>query len=299
MRIGYPCINRSLPCKGNKTFRLKSYSENRFIETVTNNLNCLQSMLEYNKAHNILFFRISSDIIPFASHPILSVDWITVFKNKLKSIGDYIRKHEMRISMHPDQFIVLNTKTEAVLNRSIKELEYHAAFLDELELDTSSKIQLHVGGVYNDKKESMNRFVKHYDFLSKHIKKRLVIENDDRNYTIKDCLYISKHIHIPVLLDVFHHQLNNNNESVQNAFSLVSKTWKSRDGIPMIDYSSQEKHQRLGKHANHIDRDDFNRFLKDSQDFDVDVMLEIKDKEKSAIEAITDAKNDPRFIQLS
>jgi UV DNA damage endonuclease len=63
----------------------------------------------------------------------------------------------------------------------------------------------------------------------------------------------------------------------------------------MVDYSSQQENQKRGKHAQHIDRDDFIKFLEDSKDFDVDVMLEIKDKEKSAIEAISVAQNDPRF----
>ncbi len=298
MKIGYPCINRTLACQGNKTFRLKSYSKERFIDTVENNLSCLKEMLEFNLRHNILFFRISSDIIPFASHPVQTVDWKHHFKDFFVEIGSFIKKNRMRISMHPDQFIVLNTKKDDVLQRSIQELEYHATFLDGLGLDRTAKIQLHVGGVYDDKQESMNRFVKHFDLVSKNVKQRLVIENDERSYMVKDCIFISDQINIAVLLDVFHHQLYNNGESVQDVLRQTKKTWRDSDGLPMIDYSSQEKNQKIGKHAQHIDCVDFSRFLKDSKDFDVDVMLEIKDKEKSAIEAIATAENDPRFFQI-
>ena len=49
MRIGYPCINTTIGCKSNRTFRLKSYSEERLIETVENNLNCLLQILRFNK----------------------------------------------------------------------------------------------------------------------------------------------------------------------------------------------------------------------------------------------------------
>lgn len=298
MKIGYPCINRSLKCRGNKTFRLKSYSQPRFIETVKNNLNCLQKILRYNLDHDILFFRISSDIIPFASHPICTVNWATYFEDTLEKIGIFIKKNDIRISMHPDQFIVLNSKKPEVVQRSIRELEYHAAFLEALNLDTTAKIQLHVGGVYENRTKSMNRFVNQYALLPKQVKSRLVIENDDRSYSVKDCYEIYKQIQIPILLDVFHHQLHNDNESFQNALKKTSSTWDLKDGIPMIDYSTQLKNDKKGKHTNHIDINDFVTFLTNSIPTDFDVMLEIKDKEKSAIEAVATAKNDSRFFTI-
>ena len=299
MKIGYPCINRTLACRGNKTFRLASYSKDRFIETVSNNLDCLQQILSFNLDHNILFFRISSDIIPFASHPVLTVDWKLLFNDKLQEIGQFIKENNLRISMHPDQFIVLNSKRNEVVQRSIQELEYHASFLDSLGLDTSSKIQLHVGGVYGEKEKSMNRFVTHFDLLPTSVRKRLVIENDERSYTAHDCLQLSKQLHIPVLFDILHHQINNLNEPLQNIFRLITDTWKKRDGIPMVDYSSQELNEKIGKHATHINPNDFINFLRSLNSIDIDIMLEIKDKEKSALEAISLAKNDPRFIHVS
>ena len=299
MKIGYPCINRTLACRGNKTFRLASYSKDRFIETVSNNLDCLQQILSFNLDHNILFFRISSDIIPFASHPVLTVDWKLLFNDKLQEIGQFIKENNLRISMHPDQFIVLNSKRNEVVQRSIQELEYHASFLDSLGLDTSSKIQLHVGGVYGEKEKSMNRFVTHFDLLPTSVRKRVVIENDERSYTAHDCLQLSKQLHIPVLFDILHHQINNLNEPLQNIFRLITDTWKKRDGIPMVDYSSQELNEKIGKHATHINPNDFINFLRSLNSIDIDIMLEIKDKEKSALEAISLAKNDPRFIHVS
>jgi UV DNA damage endonuclease len=54
----------------------------------------------------------------------------------------------------------------------------------------------------------------------------------------------------------------------------------------MVDYSSQQKGARLGKHAESIDVADFQLFLKAAHKISCDVMLEIKDKEKSALKAI-------------
>ena len=190
MKIGYPCINRTLGCKGDRTFRLKSYSERRLIDTVTNNLDCLSDILKFNLKHHLLFFRITSDLVPFASHPVCQFDWLSYFKDQLTSIGAYIRSHDIRISMHPGQYTVLNSQDSEILARSIKELQYHVDVLDALELDASAKIQIHVGGVYGDKDGSIQRFIERYCSLDEAIRRRLVIENDDRSYTVDDCMKI-------------------------------------------------------------------------------------------------------------
>jgi len=145
MRIGYPCINRTIGCSSSRTFRLKSYSKDRLIGTVSDNLTCLFKILQFNVVHNLLFFRISSDLVPFASHQICKLDWLTYFKDQFTSIGAFIRSNNIRISMHPGQYTVLNSQDPGILTRSIKELQYHADVLDALDLDVSAKIQMHVG----------------------------------------------------------------------------------------------------------------------------------------------------------
>ncbi|MEF8874679.1 MAG: hypothetical protein V5A88_08445 [Candidatus Thermoplasmatota archaeon] len=101
MKVGYPCINRSLECRGNKTFRLKSCSEDRLIETVGNNLDCLRRMLKYNIDQDMYFFRITSDLVPFASHEVNDYDWKSHFKDGFQKVGKLIRKNDIRISMGP------------------------------------------------------------------------------------------------------------------------------------------------------------------------------------------------------
>lgn len=286
MKIGYPCINNSLKCTSNKTFRLKSYSEELLIQKIKSNLDCLEKILKWNKDHNLLFFRIGSGSIPFASHPINNFNWPKYFKFKLRKIGDYIQKNQMRISMHPDQFTVLNSPKPEVVQNSIRELEYHCNFLDALQLDSTAKVQIHVGGVYGDKPQAISRFIKNYQKLTIRIKKRLVIENDDRSYSLQDCLKINKKIDIPILFDTFHHQCLNNGEELISAMKKAFQTWQEKDGIPLLDYSSQNKEKRFGAHTHHINIQKFKQFIQQSRGSDFDIMLEIKDKEKSALQAI-------------
>jgi UV DNA damage endonuclease len=242
MKIGYPCINNSIPHTSPSTFRLASYSEDKLTQTV---------------------------------------------------IGDYIRHQDIRISMHPDQFVILNSPNDTVLKNSINELRYHSKILDAMRLDTTAKVQIHVGGVYGNKIEAIDRFVKTYNnnsLIDDIIKRRLVIENDDHLFNLMDCLKINKQTGIPIIFDSFHHELFCNGEPLRIALREALLTWKKKaDGSAMVDYSSsnsvkkEDSKGRKGKHAETIDVILFKKFLEETEGLDFDIMLEIKDKEKSAL----------------
>lgn len=286
MRIGYPCLNHTLDCRNNHSFKLAGYSEIRLIETVAANLQCLEAILKFNVEHGLLFFRISSDLIPFASHPVCRYDWASHFARDLSRIGSLIKRNGIRISMHPDQFTLLNSPDDRIVERSVLELEYHAEVLDRMRLDAASKIQIHVGGAYGEKEQAINRFIQRYEKLSSRVRKRLVIENDDRLYPLADCMDLHFQTGVPVLFDVFHHRILNYGEPVREALELAASTWSKQDGPPMVDYSSQHAGGRKGKHAESLDRMDFVQFLETAREIECDVMLEIKDKERSAQKAV-------------
>jgi UV DNA damage endonuclease len=185
--------------------------------------------------------------------------------------------------MHPDQFVLLNALNKDIVKRSIKDLMYHCRILDLLGLDSTAKVQIHVGGVYGNKISAIKRFVNEHQKLPEEIKRRLVIENDHISYSLKDCLTINKQIGIPVLFDSFHHECLNNQETIRQAVKMASKTWYTRDGILMVDYSSQKPQAKKGTHTEHIKVRHFARFVNESNTNNFDIMLEIKDKEKSAL----------------
>ncbi|MHA2390670.1 MAG: UV DNA damage repair endonuclease UvsE [Promethearchaeota archaeon] len=295
MKIGYPCINLGLNCRSSKTFRLKNYSEQRLKETIKNNLNCLREILEFNAYNKLLFFRITSDLIPFASHPIMTFNWEDYFKSEFQKIGLYIKKHNMRITMHPGQYTVLNSKNEKVVVNSIEELRYHCKILELLGLDSTAKIVTHVGGVYGDKKSSIKRFIKRYSELDDIIKSYYVIENDDVSYNVTDTLTINNETEIPIILDSYHHYCNNLGESLEAAIEKVFKVWREKDGLPIIHYSSEHPTKGKCKHAEEIDIKHFMNFIKRTQNYNFDIVLEIKNKEQSALKALEIIMNDKRF----
>ncbi|MEX2515092.1 MAG: UV DNA damage repair endonuclease UvsE [Candidatus Paceibacterota bacterium] len=285
MKIGYPCIHDAFDCRPSRTFRLANYSQEYLIEKISGNLDCLEKILLWNVEHDLLFFRITSDLIPFGSHPVHDFDFATYFRDKFTTLREIISASDMRISMHPGQYTLLNAKDEEVVGRAVADLEYHADVLDALGLDGRHKIQIHVGGVYGDKPAAMERFISQYQKLPERIQDRLVIENDDVSYSVADCLEIHKEIGIPIIFDNLHHACLHEGEDEKAALQEVAETWKKEDGIPMIDYSDQEPEERKGKHRTHIDVNHFREFLRTIREtrLDVDIMLEIKDKEKSAL----------------
>src|SRR5690606_7213751 len=126
-------------------------SEERLIETVEQNLACLRRILEYNVQHGLFFFSLTSDLVPFASHEVNQYNWQEHFKMTFRKLGSYIQNNNMRISMHPDQFVVLNSPNEQTVKNSIAELVYQGSVLDLMGLDTTARLQIHGGGAYGDK----------------------------------------------------------------------------------------------------------------------------------------------------
>jgi len=236
--------------------------------------------------NKLSIFRIGSGVIPFAAHQITqNYKWQTIFQEQFKFIANYIKQTKIRITMHPDHFVVLNSLSQDIYEKSVNDLLYHADLMDLLELDTTCKMQVHTGGVYGDKLTSMNRWIERYHTLPHNIKRRLVLENDDRVFSFQDVMYISNNTGVPILFDTLHHEcLNTDNSSHQTAFQTAIQTWKPQDGIPLIDYSSQQPGSKLGKHTDSIDLVHFikMRALLDSVNPEYDIILEIKDKEISA-----------------
>ena len=284
IRIGYACINTKLD-PPNRTCRLKNATPEKILELASANVAALQPILEWNAAHGIELYRITSDLIPFGSHPVNTVPWWRILKSQFERLAEFIASKHLRVSMHPGQFTILNSPRREVIANTVKELEYHTAVLDALGVDDSHKIVIHLGGIYGDKAESLSRFIETCKSLDPRIKGRLVIENDERCYTVADTLTASKAIGVPVVFDVFHHIWNPALEPlpVRSIIGVAAKTWRKRDGRVKIHYSNQWPGGPAGAHSKSIHLGKFLQFYDSIHDLDVDIMLEVKDKEQSVL----------------
>ncbi len=285
IRLGYCCINLELSDKGistnhsmiKKTFQQKGmpYVEEKILQ----NLKSLKEVIQWNYEKDIHVYRMSSSLFPWMSeYEISNLQNPEIFQT-LKECGDLAKKYNQRLSFHPGPFNVLASPNQSLIIKTIKELNQHSEIMNLMGLEESHfyPINIHVGGFYDSKENTLNRFCDNFSKLSEHCQKRLVVENDDKKsmYSVKDLSYLNKQINIPITFDFFHHNLHSDNLSEEQALKESLNTW---DCIPLTHYSSSRKiHEDSSvkevSHANFI--------YEKIQDYDLifDVELEAKMKE--------------------
>lgn len=288
MSIGYACLALAVPGTSIKKCLIRNADGTRLRDLISRNLRALETMVDYNRESGIRLYRISSDIIPFASSPVNDVPWETEYREQLRTIGDKIRAAGMRVSMHPGQYTVLNSPNPETFDNAVRELLYHARFLDALHVGLTHKIILHVGGVYGDKKQAAQRFAYRYAVLDERIRGRLVIENDDKCYHVEDVLSLGKSLMIPVVFDNLHHAANPPGVDSTDAdwVAACRETWKAGDGPQKIHYSQEDPLKRRGAHSATIAADEFLLYVNGLPPEKPDIMLEVKDKNISALKCI-------------
>ncbi len=285
MSIGYACVHIGSRKTKLYSLRLKNAIPDNLRLVTAKNLNALNAVIDYNIQSDIRLFRISSDIIPLGSHPVNTVAWQNDFASQLTQMGKQISENNLRVSMHPGQYTVINSLDPSVVSRAEEDLKYHCRFLDSLGCGPESKIILHIGGVYGDKPAAIARFVKNANALPNHIRSRLAIENDDRSYHISDVLSVSLKTGLPVVFDNLHHELNPPEEagSMNDWILRCAATWRKQDGKQKIHYSQSASIGPRGAHSATISADTFLRFYQALPDKSIDIMLEVKDKNLSAV----------------
>lgn len=250
------------------------------------NLDNTLRILKYNKALSIKVYRLTSKLVPLATHPATEHwDYVSDFKDELKAIGDFIRENDIRVSAHPDHFTLINSGDARVLEASIKDLDYHVRLFEAMGLDERYKLVLHIGGLYKNKQESIARFKENYFKLPDRIRLRLILENDDKSYTARDVYSICRETGAPMVLDVHHFQCVNDGEPLSEILPLAFETWNHQGVPPKLHFSSPRGPKEFRSHADDIDFHAFKAFLEISratgQDFDV--MLEAKNKDSALI----------------
>ena len=286
--IGYACLTVAVPGTTIKNCMQKSATPEHLMTLIGHNLHALEKIIDYNIKNQIVLFRISSDLIPFGSSLAYDLPWETAFGEILSRIAGKIRRSGMRVSMHPGQYTVLNSPDPGVVLRAGADLSYHAKVLDSLGLSREHKIVLHLGGVYGDKRLAKDRFLTAWQDLPQGVKDRLVLENDGVSYTIADVLETAQTAQIPVIYDNLHNACNPSPGDLPDLhwIKACAPTWKNGHGRQKIHYSQQAAGKKIGAHSETIGLTEFLDYYQPLAALDLDIMLEVKDKNISALKCL-------------
>jgi len=294
MNMGYACQNMGLSSLGkgkrvtmNRSCIRRTFNDKGvdYISEITlKNAYDLETLLHWNEEHDIKFFRLSSDICPWASEfDMNTMKDIKEIKQVLARAGAYAQAHSHRLTSHPGQFNVLCSPKPNVVERSITDLTIHGTVFDWLGLPRSpyAKINIHLGGAYGDKEGSMKRFCEAFQRLPDCVKTRLTVENDDKAsmYSVKD-LYHGVHevIGIPIVFDYHHHRFCAGDLTEQAALELAMSTWPD-DVVPVVHYSESRAIEQEDPKLKPQAHSDYVYDYIDTYGNKVDVMVEAKAKE--------------------
>ena len=307
IRLGYVAIALNLPkVTSSSTLTFKRYSSmnsdeerlNKLKKVTYSNIIDLEKILKYNIKNNIHFYRITSNLIPLATHPEVMWDYRKYFKKDFEYIGKIINDNNLRIDIHPDQFNVINTDRESVFLNTSKNLTMQANFLEDINCK-DAKMVIHIGGAKGEKEKAIKRFIENFKKLPDIVKNKLILENDDKIFTAKDVLYICKILNLPMVLDIHHHNCNNNGENIDRLLNDIFNTWKNEKLQPKIHFSTPREYENDRRHSDYIDAKEFLKFIyliKDNVNKDVDVMIEAKKKDLALQRLVSDIKNLDKLI---
>ncbi|WP_070000789.1 UV DNA damage repair endonuclease UvsE [Cellulosilyticum sp. I15G10I2] len=277
IRAGYACINLALNTSF-RTYRLSTVQhkeKDKISQVIWHNIKLFREIVDYNIAHNIFVYRVSSDLIPFCTEPYIKHLYEEIVLNNeemcnhFKNIRFLREKYNLRLSIHPSQFNVLSSPKSDVVKRSVEEINTQTAWIKAV---NGSNVVIHVGGGYGNKKEALKRFKQNLKAIDTSL---ISIENDDKTYTAYDvCAFCEPH-RLKWVYD-FHHDRCNPSTEME-----ISKLIK---GYPPDKYhlSSGKPNFNSISHADYITKEDYSEFIKCIEASDIsraDVVFEAKKKD--------------------
>lgn len=294
-RYGYCCINLSLSETKEKVTTNRGMVKRTFLERgieyaselALKNVQDLMKVLKWNDLNNIRMYRMSSDIFPWCSeYEISDLPDYAQISSILKSCGDFAKSTDQRITFHPSPYGVLASNNPAVVEKAIKELDQHGEIFDLMGLDQTHfyPINIHVNTTQPSKEEAAERFCSHFQSLSDSVKKRLVVEVDDKKsqYTAVDLFHmIHQPLGIPITFDYLHNQCNPSHLDEKQAIELCLSTWP--DDIPAITHYSDSKKIYEDASAKEVAHTDWIWGEVETYGLNFDIEFEVKMKDKALL----------------
>jgi UV DNA damage endonuclease len=265
LRLGLCCQFNAQPIKFRTTTatamaRLTRQAQlHRLSELCLANAKSLLSALEFCAGNGIGSFRIISPIMPVKTHPTVGyrveeLPGADEIVSQFRCCGEFARAHGIRTGFHPDQFVVLNSPDDEIVERAVRDIESQCEIAEWTNADT---VNIHGGGGYGDKPAALERFRRNLERLSPGARDRLTVENDDKTFTPADLLPLCRVEGVPLVYDAHHHRCLGDHMTVDEATVAARDTWNRE---PLFHISSPLEGwtgPRPARHHDYIDSKDF------------------------------------------
>lgn len=288
IRFGYVASALGLwdasPSKSLTFARYSALAKNERMEKLlavtAENLQHTKRILHYNIAHEIELYRFSSSLVPLATHPDVMWDFVSPFKSQWEEIGELVKKFNIRPSFHPNQFTLFTSPREEVTLNAIKDIEFHYRMLTAMGVADLGVLNIHIGGAYGDKKETIQRFHLNIQGLPLHMKNITTLENDDKTYNVEETLRACEKEGMRMVLDYHHHMANKGEGGLESVLERIFNTWNDSSLVPKVHISSPKSESAFRSHADFVDLEFVLPFLKMAKvlNQDFDIMIEAKQK---------------------
>ncbi|MGM9985897.1 MAG: UV DNA damage repair endonuclease UvsE [Bacillaceae bacterium] len=296
IRFGYVSHALSLyECAPSKTMTYKRWTELNKIErqekliaiTAANIRNTLRAIF-YNISQEIPLYRLSSSMIPLATHPKVDFDFVHLFQNELKEIGDLVKKYQLRVSFHPGQFTLFTSDQQHITDNSIISMKYHYDILEAMGIAQETYMNIHVGGAYGNKSKAIERFHTQIKQLPPPILKQMTLENDDKTYTAAETLAICQKEKMPFVFDYHHHITNPGDVSYKELLPAIFETWEHTGLPPKIHISSPKSEKEVRSHADYVNLAFVLPFFTYAKSLgkNFDIMIEAKKKDLACLQLV-------------
>jgi len=295
IQLGLCCLNTELrkqkpPIFASRKMIIRTVKEKGIDvlkSKIIQNLKDVLTMMDWNEKNGIKVFRLSSELFPHKSNPKVEDYDFDFARDLLRQIGEKSKKYNQRITFHPGQYNVVGTPNEKAFKQTICDLKYHADVLDLMGVDNTSVMVVHGGGMYGDKEKTKDRWCKQFLMLPENVQKRLVLENCEKCFSIKDCIDVSNKIKIPIVFDTHHYECYNIMHPEQTFrdpayyIPFILESWKHRNIKPKFHVSEQGA-GRCGHHSDYIEViPNYLLEIPEKYDTKIDIMIEAKMKEKA------------------
>lgn len=265
------------------------------------NLNNTIRILYYNIAHGIDIYRMSSSLVPLATHPEVNWDFVTPFKDLFKEIGCLVQKNNLRVSFHPNQFTLFTSPQDHITSNAIIDMTYHYDMLKAMGLHQDATINIHIGGAYGNKLKAISQFHTNFAKLDNVIRMQTTLENDDKTYTAEETLRVCEEQGIPFVFDFHHHWANSGDTDFTDLLPRIFATWEGTGKVPKFHLSSPKSDKLIRAHADYVNINFALPFIKALRAYgkSADIMIEAKAKDKAALQMVEELSKIRGFKRIS